>query len=259
MTARCHNDTCTIEWSEVSNLSGPAFQADVQFDPTELACGVDGLELLLSGAAGQILTKTAGGLLASLPAAVVETLLTGGSANPDNNGVAPSADSASTQAGDPYTWTNSTGRDAIVLISGEWNFRYGVLEDAHSYAYAAGNGQRVAAVGGAVPFNAQIAMRFLADVGAPATTSRKSTRIGIGGMAVPPTAGADRALVKTERIPFFCMMRVAAGAVLNMQSDAFFEGPDQTVNVAAAPGVGGADLVGSGHNLWNLQVAAVPI
>jgi len=256
MTARCHNDSCTIAWSEVNTLSGPAFEANVQFDPTELACGDDGLELLLSAEAGQILTKTATGLLATLPAAVVETL----SGNPANKGVAPSADSASTQSSDTYAWTNTTGRDAIVLVSGELNFRYGVLEDAHSYSYAAGNGQRVAALtSGAVPFNAQLAMRFLADVGAAPTTSRKAVRVGIGGVCVPPSAGADRALVKTERVPFLSMIRVANGATLNMKSDAFYEGPDQTVNVAAAPGVGGADLVDSGHELWNLQVVAVPV
>lgn len=257
MTARCHNDSCTIAWSEVNTLSGPAFQADVRLNPLSLACDAeDGIGVVISAIAGNALSQQADGLAVLFPEAVVETL----SGNPANKGVAPSADSGSTQSSDTYSWTNATGRDAIVLVSGELNFRYGVLEDAHTYSYAAGNGQRVAALtSGAVPFNAQIAMRFLADVGAAPTTSRKSVRVGIGGVCVPPSAGADRALVKTERVPFMSYIRVDNGATLNMKSDAFFEGPDQTVNVAAAPGVGGADLVGSGHELWNLQVVAVPL
>lgn len=257
MTARCHNDSCSIAWDEVNTLSGPAFEARVVLDADGgLVCTDDqGVGVLIDPVAGNALSVSATGLKVLFPAAVVETL----SGNPANKGVAPSADSGSTQSSDTYSWTNATGRDAIVLVSGELNFRYGVLEDAHSYAYAAGNGQRVAAVGGAVPFNAQVAMRFLADVGAAPTTSRKAVRVGIGGMAVTPTAGADRALVKTERVPFMSFIRVANGATLNMKSDAFFEGPDQTVNIGAAPGVGGADLVGSGHELWNLQVVAVPL
>ncbi len=260
MTARCHNDTCSIEWNEVNSPS-PTYEANVLTDaasatPT-IDCGDDGLEVKLSTAAGQILSVDAVGLFANLPEAVVDTI----SGNPDNNGVAPSADSASPQDSDDYSWTNATGRDALVLVSGEFNFRYGILEDAHTYSYGAGNGQRVAAVAGSVPYNAMVAMRFLAKIGSVPTgaDSLKATRVDIGGLAVTPTAGTDRALVKTSRIPFFAMIRVAAGEVLHMKSQAFFEGPDQTVNLGAAPGVGGADLTGSGHELWNLQVSAVPL
>lgn len=256
MSARCHNDSCTIEWSEVNTLSGPAFQADVRLDPNSLACGEDeGIYVLVSALAGNALSQQADGLAVLFPEAVVETL----SGNPANKGVAPSADSGSTQSSDTYSWVNATGRDALALVSGELNLNYGILEDAHTYAYGAGNGQRVAAVGGAVPFNAMAAMRFLANVDAAPTTSRKSVRVDIGGMCVPPSAGADRALVKTSRIPFMSYIRVANGSTLNMKSDAFWEGPDQTVNVAAAPGVGGPDLVGTGHELWNLQIVAVPL
>lgn len=265
MTARCHNDSCTVKWSEVNTLSGPAYQADVPLDPAHLACSEeDGLQVLISPNAGNIISNPGNGLFANLPACIVETL----SGNPDNKGVAPSADDTSPQSSDTYSWTNSTGRDALLLVSGEFNFEYGILGPLHAYSYASGNGQRAgrwdasAFVGGEdppnaiVPYNAQVAMRLLADVNAPPTTSRKAMRAPVSGVIhVSDSDSAERQVLRT---PFFWMVRVADGDTLNMKSQAFYQGPSQTINVAAAPGMG-TGLAGTGHELWNLQVSAVPI
>lgn len=274
MSARCHNDSCTVKWSEVSPGVGLLYQADVDLDsaapgvdstPT-LRCGDNGIEVMLSDNPGQILESVEDGLFASLPAAIVETL----SGNPDNKPVGPGADSGSTQSSDTYTWTNTTGRDALVLVSGEFNFDYGIAGPTHAFSYAAGTGERAGSFASGAyngagagapanalsPFNAMVAMRLLGNVGAPPTTARKATRVDIGGLInVSNPASCER---KTTRVPFFWMVRVASGATLNMKSDAFFEGPSQTVNVLATPSAG-TGLAGTGHELWNLQVSAVPI
>lgn len=265
MPARCHNDSCTVKWSEVNTLSGPAYQADVPLDPSDLECdATDGLRVKISPNGGNIISNPGNGLFANLPECIVTTL----SGNPDNKGVAPSSDETSPQDSDTYSWTNTTGRDALVLVSGEFNFDYGILGPTHAYTYSAGNGQKAGRFANAAfeageaptnrvsPFNAQLAMRLLADVNAPATTSRKATRVDIGGaIHVSVANSAER---KVTRVPFFWMVRVAAGATLNMKSQAFYQGPSQTLNVAAAPGMG-VGLAGTGHELWNLQVSAVPI
>lgn len=263
MTARCHNDSCSIEWSEVTTGEGLKYQADVVLGDASLVCD-DGLKAQISAAAGNIISLGVDGLFANLPVAAVDTL----SGNPDNNGVAPGADSSSPQDSDTYSWTNSLSRDALVLVTGEFNFTYGILGPDHAYSYAAGNGQKAGRIADAAyeagedptnslsPFNAMLAMRLLADVDAAATTSRKATRVGIGGMIhVSDLDGAEQ---KTERIPFLWMHRVAAGSTLNMKSQAFYEGPSQTVNVVATSAAG-TGLTGTGHELWNLQVAAVPL
>ncbi len=274
MTARCHEDSCSIEWSEVTTLSGPAYSAAAILNPDDpsLECVEDaGLQVMLNASVENIITRTSTGLLANLPNAVVTTL----SGNPANNGVSPSADDGSAQDSDTYSWTNSTGRDALVLVSGEFNFLYGILGPTHAYSYSAGNGVRAGRIDASaydatgagaagddtagaqlVPFNAQLAMRLLANVNAAPTTSRKACRVGIGGMInVSNPAGAEQ---KIERVPFFWMVRVPDGDTLNMKSEAFYEGPSQTVNVAAAPGIG-TGMADTGHELWNLQVAAIPI
>lgn len=266
MTARCHEDSCSIVWSEVTTGEGLKYQADVNFDADGGLVCVEGqgVGVLISPAAGNIVSVSAAGLFANLPEAVVTTL----SGNPDNNGVGPGADSGSPQDSDTYSWTNSTGRDALVLVTGEFNFDYGILGPDHAYSYAAGNGQKAGRIADAAyeagedptnslsPFNAMVAMRLLADVGAAPTTSRKACRVGIGGMIhVSDPEGAEQ---KNERIPFLWMHRVANGGVLNMKSQAWYEGPSQTVNVVATSAAG-TGLAGTGHELWNLQVAAVPL
>lgn len=264
MPARCHVDTCSVKWTEQTNPA--AYIANVDTDegsatPT-IVCGPDGLQVALSDDAGQILSSLPDGLFANLPAAVVTTL----SGNPANQGVGPGADSASPQDSAIYSWINTTGRDSLVFISGEWNFTYGILGPTHAFTYGGGFGQKAGSLapgaygaGGTPPlspFNAMLAMRLLANVNAPPTTPRKACRVGIGGLvhvSVPTSAEQ-----KTERVPFMYMIRVIAGATLNIKSDCFFEGPSQTVNVIATPAAG-TGLAGTGHELWNLQVAAVPL
>lgn len=281
MPARCHNDSCSIAWSEVNTLSGPAYQADVLTDgdaitngkvagqPT-IQCGDDGLEVIINQVSTNILRSTANGLLATLPVSNVITL----SGNPDNKNVGPGADAGSPQSSDTYDWTNNTGRDALVLVSGELNFDYGVVGYQHTRSYGAGTGQRAgrfdqttgfeageAPTNAVTPFNAMVAMRVLAKIGGvPGTLdSVKSVRVGIGGvMHVSDSDGAER---KIERIPFMFMIRVPDGDQLFIRSEAFFQGPSQTMNVFAseAAGTDGNGLTDTGHELWNLQVAAVPI
>lgn len=266
MPARCHSDSCTISWEEVASGSGLLYEANVVIDPDGgLVCTPDqGLGVLISAAAGNIISGGVGGLFASLPAAAVTTL----SGNPDNNGVGPGADQASPQSSDTYVYTNPTGRDALVIVSGELNFTYGILGPSHAYSYAAGNGQKAGRIANASyeageaptnrlsPFNAQLAMRLLADVDTAPVTSRKACRVDIGGMIhVSNAAGAEQ---KITRVPFFYMHRVGAGQQLRMKSQAFYEGPSQTVNVVATPSAG-TGLAGTGHELWNLQAAAIPL
>jgi hypothetical protein len=286
MPARCHNDSCSIAWSEVNTLSGPAYQADVLTDgdgvtngktagqPT-IQCGDDGLEVIINQVDTNILQSSPYGLLAILPVSNVITL----SGNPDNKNVGPGADAASPQSSDTYDWTNGTGRDALVLVSGELNFDYGIVGHLHTRSYGAGTGQRAGRfadsafypgtqppageepTNSVTPFNAMVAMRVLAKIGAaPADTdSVKAVRVGIGGvMHVSDPDGAER---KVERIPFMFMIRVPDGDQLFIKSQAFFQGPSQTMNIFAseAAGTNGNGLTDTGHELWNLQVAAIPI
>lgn len=270
MPARCHQDSCTVKWSEVSTGSGPAYQADVDLNPAWMVCEDEqGIRPLISPNAGNIISNPGNGLLATLPAAVVTQL----SGNPDNKGVGPGADGDAPQSSDTYSWTNTTGRDALVLVSGEFNYEYGIVGHLHTRSYGSGTGQRAglfadaafnpagagAPTNDVLPYNQQLAMRLLADINAPATTSRKACRVDIGG--VIHVSDPDGAEQKITRVPFFWMVRVAAGATLNMKSQAFYEGPSQTINVFAnhVAGTDGNGLVGTGHELWNLQVSAVPI
>ena len=71
MPARCHNDSCSVEWSEVSTLSGLAFEANVVLDPDgSLVCTEgEGVGVLVNPAAGNLITQSVAGLLATLPEA----------------------------------------------------------------------------------------------------------------------------------------------------------------------------------------------
>lgn len=262
MTARCHNDTCTIHWSEV-NVPTPAYQADVQLDAKSLACEGDGIGVVISPNAGNIISQEANGIFAGLPAATVVTL----SGNPANKGVGPGADAGAPQESDDYVWQNLIGRDALVLISAELNFDYGIMGPTHPFSYAAGVGQKAGSLapgaygaGGTPnlsPFNAMVAMRLKANINAVATTPRKATRVPVSGMIdVSVSAGAERQIA---RVPVSWQIRVPAGDFLHVRSDCFFEGPSQTVNVIATPAAGGAELAGTGHELFNLQVTAIPL
>lgn len=254
MPARCHEDSCTVKWSEVNTLSGPAYQADVDLNPAWMVCeDPAGIRPILSPNAGNIIGNPGNGLFASLPGASLVAL----SANPDPLGVAPLADDGSPQSSDNYVWTNTSGRPALAIVSGTFHLRYAILGPLEAYSYASGAGSREPDIAGLTPYNANAAFRVDFGVNGPAVSDGNSVaaRADIGGLLNTPATANDWQL-KTTRIPFSRSVRVPVGGVLNIRGRAWWEGPDQTINLIAADSLV-TGLATTGFELWNLQLASV--
>lgn len=275
MTARCHNDTCTVEWSEVVTGSGPAYAADVQLDSSRsLECvegdGI-GVKLLNEVAAAvleerecaNILRRNASGELhAVIPQAVIQDVTTD-----DNSEVDTSVELASSVKSPTHSYTNTTGCEALVLVQGSFNLDYAILGPGSTYNDAdiirAGAVEFADVAGGGsdgaqdvVPFNAQWGMRLLANINdVTPLTARVTARVATSGMCAT-FEGANVYQLQVYRAHFAWATAVDAGDTLYFRGDCFHQGSNQTLNVVAH---GSGDLEGLGFGLQTVQVIAFPI
>lgn len=264
MAVNCFADTCSTTVTEVTTVEGPKYAIDVNFVPEtgSIVCTEgEGLGVLISGNPGNRIDRLSNGLYVGLPDSFVGDF----SGNPALLGVGPGSDASSPQSSAVYSIQNTSGEDALIVVEGEFNFTYAVLGSANAFNYSAGVGQKAGALNPATgpdlqPFNAQLAMRLFASVGAagsPATAVHRQNASLSGVVEVSVDTSAE---IKSERRQFVHAERVPAGQYLNIRGDAFFDGPSQTINVVGTSASGtivGAG--GTGFELWNGHYSVIPI
>jgi hypothetical protein len=246
MPARCHEDSCSIKWSEVSTLSGPAYQADVNTDgdatpsatPT-ITCGTDGLQVIVSPQAGNLLSSIPDGLFAGLPI-VQHGSFVGAQVDLPNGS---DADSSNSLAG--YSIANSSTEDRMLVITGSFELVYKVLIDSGVVARTAtrmevggvpveSSNTIVAGPGNPIlelfPFNANI--RYELTVG-PGLTDliQYSSLSGVVGVPV----GNDFEQKRDYR-GFALLHEIPAGSTFNLSAIVGQSGVGQNINVLANEG-----------------------
>lgn len=259
MAVNCFNDTCSVAFS---TDAGNKYIADVHLAANgAIVCddGAGGLKVLIDPASGNLLTEGATGLYAAVTASTV----TAYSGNPANAAVGAGAYDTGPQATPTYSYVNSTGHQQLVLVTGEYNYNFGILGPSHTFSYATGTGVKAGTITASSgptpdlsPYNASVAFRLRANVGAPATTAVATAREDIGGMifvSVPTSAEQ-----KYARVPFIYPVLVPAGQTLNILAEVFYEGPSQTINVLASP-AGGTGLAGTGFAIYNGKFTAINV
>lgn len=265
MSARCFDDTCTIVFGESSNMSGPSYTADVQLDgdatpsPTPtIQCGDFGLEAIVSGAAGNLLSKSAAGLMVTLPGIEYEDfgdVVTETAIAPDRT-TDPAAYAVSVEE---YAFTNGSGRDGMILLHGSYLLKYAVVGTGEAFPAAVANEMIRAghidsdadgsgSIVALTPFNAQwYASLLVGNAPGPANVdgnARAVRQFPTSGLTVTP-ATADDVQYQQVRTNFTFATPLAAGDTLYVKHRWAHQGKEQTVNVAAG-GTGIYDGLG-GH------------
>ncbi len=247
MTARCHNDSCSIEWSEVETLEGLKYQADVVLpDAGSIACIDDsGLNVKLvnavaaaAGCRNILAAEVDGDLHATIPDAVV-------TAFEDASRTAIAAD-RDTDNGDYATtpvheYSNVSGCDELVIVTGNLLYRYAVLGTG-SAVVAAGDliragslttdGTGVTDATVVTPFNAMVNAVVQYGISAAPSLTLDRQQFGVSGM-MATFAGAQEYQFGNQRRKFAQAVVVPAGESLRVDSAWAYEGKDQTVNVIA--------------------------
>lgn len=255
MSARCFEDSCSVEWSEVTTGSGPAFQADVKTDsltatPT-IKCDDphEGLFVVVSPTSGNALIETANGLFASIPNHVISSFASASlTSMPQGTDSTPPNPVSSAD----FSYTNTTGRAATVIVVAELNVSYGILGLGHTFPYTSGEGKRSGSITpGAAPaggvnapvigFNAQFGSRLLGDVGVAPTpvTPVAGVRMPVGGTMNVFDGGTDIQF-QVARSSVQWAVNVPNGQSVKVKGTFFYQGPSQTINVVTAQSVAGA-------------------
>jgi hypothetical protein len=262
MPARCHNDTCSIVWSEV-NIPTPAYQADVVTDaatatPT-IQCAGDGLEVMRSATSGNLIQSLADGLFAAVPDAIVVPF-----SDPARTSIGADKSTSDNDYAETaiHSWTNTTGASRLVLVRGQYRIEAAVLGEG-SPVTSPGNLIRVGnfstsadtfAAALVTPFNAMVYSALMADIDAPPTTPVDATNMLLSGNMVT-FDGAQEYQFIAERQAFLYAVEVGAGQTLNVRSRWAYQGNDQTVNVIA---YGSGPYAGLGAFLANCDFIALP-
>lgn len=267
MPARCHNDSCSIKWREVTTASGPAYEAHVDLDsgdvfsapssqPT-ITCAANGLETMISPDAGNILTKAHGnGLYVGLASArEVQKFDAALAAVGNTTDIA--APSVSTLAA--FQSVNNTGRDALCLIRGEFSYYYSVHNAGINVT--TGDITTSAPAVALTPFGAQIRARLFANLSWDASPAFALLvdRQDIGGLVDLPDVGPSANVQFKSRksdFTYWLPYVVPAGAYITWDDHAFHDGPDQRVNLLmGAPIEEGP----RGYRIERFQVVMIPL
>lgn len=270
MTARCHNDSCSIAWSEVETLEGLKYQADVVLDEARgLDCvEPDGVRVKLvndtASAAGcrNILARQATGELhASIPNAIVTSF-------EDATRTAIPAD-RDTDAGDYATtgtheYFNTSECDELVLVVGNLFYKYAILGEGSAVTapgdlIRVGNFSITDAFAGSphlvTPFNAQVNALVQYGISAAPSLTLDRQQFGVSGNMVT-FAGAQEYQYGNERRKFASSVVVPAGQSLRVNSAWAYQGKDQTVNVIA---YGSTVFATLGAHIKDGQFIALPM
>lgn len=232
MSARCMNDSCAIKWREVTTLSGPAYEANVDLDggdvfsaasttPT-LDCGLNGLEVIVSPSAGNILAKHADGLYADQIGAAHASV-----ANQPYVGIPATAvsgtDASAVNTGG-YTSANPLGVAAVAVVTGTLEWFYTVSRLTESSADVGLDSNFLA-------YNAQMRGRLYIDDTGTFTVADKSLWLDISGIV----KAADHQ-DKGSHQDFTLVQPVAAGGTMHLRADAAYVadsvGANQRFNVS---------------------------
>lgn len=255
MTARCFNDSCSATVSEVSTLSGAAYQVDVNLAPAgSLACVDGGLmvdllndtpaTLAAERACANMLYRGADGQLFAVLPQVIEA----DSSNTGFSAVPIGADAAAPAAASlDFAHVNDSGCEQLVVLRGQFQLGYEILQPASAVAATAGELIRAGNLTTAdtvgpedaiamTPFNAQWIARLkrsMAGTLVIAATPVIADHFSTSGL-IPDNGEATQA--KSEWRNFTWMEQVPAGATIRFTADILHDGPEQTVNIATSPG-----------------------
>lgn len=234
--ARCHEDSCTVKWSEVQTLSGPAYKADVPFMPPAqggILCDVSGVRVLVSQQPGNILQIIGDGMYAGVSAALGARVNTFEGPQPlpanydDWVDVPRSAGNGNPVFSDVLQVTNPLNVPTIAVVAGNFSMFWSVRDfDATDITTDAGANQSAL-----TPYNAQMKMRAYTGfaTGGPYVTSVSMYR-DLSGL-VPTPAPANREEKGDE--PFFSFPKVVGpGATLFIKGSCNYQGEEQAVNTA---------------------------
>lgn len=238
MPARCFNDSCSVEWSEVVTGDGPAYQADVLLDPARgITCVEDegiGINLADPGCFAS-LAIASNQLGISLSSAVVATsdgtrrgIPNAGPADPSD----PSDYGARSSLSHNFSIANPFECNALLLLNVEFLIDYRVQQttpvvgaaDAGGALGGAGDGDRY-------PFNANIK----AEVTTSAPYPDLITYFDIGGVVAinAPNDHQD----KNARRSITRAIVLEAGNPISIETYAVQAGRLQNINwFAADPG-----------------------
>ncbi len=264
MTARCHNDTCSIEWNQVNSPS-PAYEASVIVDDLSAIECVEGegLDVKLAAAAcNDILSQDGSGALqALLPSAQIVPF---SDAARTSVAATDSTDTDDYAVTPLHAWENDTGCEALVIVRGQYRLQYAILGTG-SAVTSPGNVIRTGAlttdgtgVGDAtvlVPFNAQWHAALLYGVDASPTNAAAVNNFATSGI-MATFEGSDEYQYQVERRGFTHAIEVPAGSTLNIASRWAQQGTDQNVNVIAYGSGVYADL---GAYLADADFVVIPL
>lgn len=289
MTAPCFKDTCSLKWTTAVDVDlGPQYIGAVDIDgdatpsatPT-IACGDNGLEVIVSPTDDNLLVKTSNGLFAALPAGLVVPFYENPGNVPENLPAQPATAYQRADVQDDVTtpvfqnspilhsWNNSTGRSVLVLVTGNFDLKYAILGPGSPE-----NTDDILRVGGVlfpgigtdpdkivVPFNAhwQARLKYGIDTTFPFTDSltpstAETQNFETSGM-MSTFQGPNKYQFQTARRPFNRVFRLEDQERLTVRGAIAHEGSDQTINVVAR---GTAELAGVGFGLRDLQFAIFP-
>jgi hypothetical protein len=254
MPARCHQDSCSIAWSEVNTGSGPAYQADARIKPT-LECSGDGLGVRLSGAAGQILSIQGDGLLASLPASFVKPFNDGSRTPLDYD-----AESGSPAETPQHFYTNTYGRPVLVIISAQLRIRGAVLGSGSGITdddlIRTGKIETESPARSLFPFNASLDAVLAVDTSPAPTAEAVRSRFNITGM-MPTFVGALSHQFIEDRRGVSHAVIVAPGDTVYARSLWSWNGKNQTMNFSAKGS--GSGFENNGVYMTDGTFAVVPL
>jgi hypothetical protein len=263
MTARCHNDSCSIKWSEVVVGTGLAYQADLDIYDSSLelaGCPDGGLRVNISEAADNLLSLHADGLFAGYSDANRIELTGYSDAVADNPfiGVGVDAVEAAPAFGTNFQVTNTTGKNGLLMLKGDFSFYYRIAPGLGGGDDASGYPSTAATIGGLANvsmYNAQMAA-ILATGAAPNPTFRRVRHeFDISGLVRTPPP--DNEQYKASVQPFVTVLPVAVGQVVNFRGGAFYNGPSQRTNIAFSS-ASQANPV-RGFRIEDLQAVIIPI
>lgn len=251
MAARCFNDSCSVEWSEVTTAGGPAYQADVQLTPESgsISCVDDeGLHVTLLNEVSEnlvdecknILRRDVNGKLwAALDDAIIQTFS-------DDTRTAIPADADTTDAPSfvttpTHTFNNNSGCDQLVIVEGNLLYSFAVLGPASGVVeidglVRAGALAFPALFGGpdknVVPFNAQVYAAVQSGINAAPSATIDQSQISVSG-TMENFLGAGEYQYGNERRKFWQAIKVTDGQQLRINSTWAYQGKGQTMNVIA--------------------------
>lgn len=229
MPARCHNDSCSIKWREVTTMSGPAYEAHVDIDsgdvfsassglPT-IVCGANGLEVAVSPDGGNTLAKRNNGLFVDQVGAQHTAIANKPYLGIPATAVSGTDDRISTA---DHVAANPLGVPAVAVVTGTLEWFYTVTELAPPNG---DSGDTQGLAGNYFAYNAQMQGRLFVDNDGTFAVADKSLWLDISGVVE-----ANPSQDKGSHQDFTLIQDVPAGDDLHLKADACYVATSAAVN-----------------------------